>query len=254
MTTSKTGRRLRLVVLYFLWPDGAMFCRAEISRVYQCHGFQIVTAADRRLVLVLQGDEQLGHRAGKSIREPALAPDRAFKFRAVLGSVFNCRGSRVWVLTPSDCSQRQSIEALDAPADVKIRRAAFTRGACPGIVNRNATQAAIVFQDVSADAVLVAKLRARVRSHTAIDPLRLSKPIAKSIQVMNRHNPQRHPAQPFLPGHPMRDAAHLDRCQNRFAQSPILKESFSGANGLVVTHVLVYRQGNAGLFACLPSL
>ena len=73
---------------------------------------------------------------------------------------------------------------------------------------------------------------------------------------MNGHDPQRHPALPFLPGHPVRNAAHVDRGQNGVSNRAVLEQGFGRAHRLVVAHILVYCQNDISCFAsfnCLQS-
>ena len=74
---------------------------------------------------------------------------------------------------------------------------------------------------------------------------------------MNGHDAQGDPALALLPRHPQWDAAHVDGGEDRFADGAVGQQGFAGSDGLVVAHVLVYGQHDAGLFAgfdCLDCL
>ena len=68
------------------------------------------------------------------------------------------------------------------------------------------------------------ELRARVGAYAAIDACGIAKPIAESVEVMNRHNAQREPAEFLVPVHPMRNAAHVDCGEDRLTHGTLLEE------------------------------
>src|SRR2546423_8865318 len=101
------------------------------------------------------------------------------------------------------------------------------------------------------------KLSARIGSHAAKNTLRLAEPVAKSIKMMNGHDPKSQPAQSFVPVLPMRYRAHFDRRENRLPNRSVPEQSFCGANRMVVAHVLIHRQNDPGAFTgphCLLGL
>ena len=88
------------------------------------------------------------------------------------GGVANGGRRRVRIFAPANGANRHTFRALDPPFDARVGRATFLRRAGPGVVDADAAQAVRVFEDVSADAVGVLELRARVGADTAIDAFR----------------------------------------------------------------------------------
>jgi hypothetical protein len=74
----------------------------------------------------------------------------------------------------------------------------------------------------------------------------LTEPEPEAIQVMDRHDPEREPAEFLLPRHPVGNAAHVNGGEHRFPQATGLKQGFGGANALVVPHVLIHGEGDPG--------
>src|SRR5205085_742574 len=113
---------------------------------------------------------------------------------------------------------------------VNVGRTPLLRRPRPRVVNSNAAQSVIIFEDIGANSVFMPEFGPRIRSKTTIDLLRVAKPISKRIEMMDRHDSERHPTQLRLPGHPMRNAPHLNRGQNWFPQSAVFQERFPGAD------------------------
>ena len=67
--------------------------------------------------------------------------------------------------------------------------------------------------------------------------------------MMDRHDPQRHPALPLLPGHPVGDRPHLDRGEHRLPEDAPGEEIATSTHGMVVPHVLIDDEANPGLAA-----
>src|SRR6476646_2446845 len=128
-----------------------MLSGARMRGFDQCHGFEIIAAANRRFTFVFQGDQQLAHGAGKGVREPAFIPDWAVKLSVTPGRETDRGGCRVGSLTPTQRADGQPVESFNPPLDVNVRGATLTRRPCPGIVDGNATQSVRVLQNVSAD-------------------------------------------------------------------------------------------------------
>src|SRR5439155_7901340 len=132
------------------WP---ILRRAQIRRLDQGHSFQIVTSVDGRFTAGFERNEQLGHSADESIREPTLGPDRSLKLQHAFRRVANRGGRRIRIFAPADVADGQAVRALDSPLDADVGRATFPRRARPGVVNADATQAVGVFEDIRADAI-----------------------------------------------------------------------------------------------------
>ena len=101
------------------------------------------------------------------------------------------------------------------------------------------------------------ELGARIGPHGAVDALGIAEPVAEGVHVMNGHDAQGDPALALLPRHPVRDAAHVDGGEDWFANGAVGQQGFAGSDGLVVAHVLVHGQHDAGLFTgfdCLDCL
>jgi hypothetical protein len=94
--------------------------------------------------------------------------------------------------------------------DADISRATFAGWSCPGVIQSNATKSVFIFQYVSAYAISMWKRGAWIRSYTAKNSNRITKPITEAIQMMDGHDTQRYPAKVCLPGHPMWNASHVD--------------------------------------------
>ena len=67
--------------------------------------------------------------------------------------------------------------------------------------------------------------------------------------MMDRHDPQRHPALPLLPGHPVGDRPHLDRGEHRLSEHAASEEIATSPHGMVVAHVLIDDEADPGLAA-----
>ncbi len=115
----------------------------------------------------------------------------------------------------------------------------FLCGTRPDIVAAHRPQSAGVFEDVQADAVLVDESRARIRTHAGENSYGIAKPKSECVEMMNAHDPQRDPALPRLPRHPMGDRTHVDRRQHRLTEVTSNQQRTTCSNGLVVTHVLI---------------
>ena len=98
------------------------------------------------------------------------------------------------------------------------------------------------------------ELRARVSADAAIDAFGIAEPIAEGVEVMDRHDAQREPAEFLVPIHPMRNAAHVDRGEDWFPDGAVFQQGPGRADRLVVTHVLVYSQDNTGPLAVRDGL
>src|SRR5262249_44366999 len=97
--------------------------------------FQVVAAADLRLRDVLQGAEQLRHRADEGVREPHLVPARRHPLaRLAARGVVEGAGSARGVARPADGAAGQSLGALDAPADADVGGAPLARRPGPDVV------------------------------------------------------------------------------------------------------------------------
>lgn len=91
----------------------------------------------------------------------------------------------------------------------------------------------------------------RIWAGTRKHSQRIAEQITKSIQVMNAHDSERHPALSLLPGHPLGDGTHVDGCKNGFTKRSLVQQTLHGSNRLVVSHVLIDRQDNTCVFAHL---
>src|SRR5437879_2131357 len=125
------------------------------------------------------------------------------------GGVANGGRRRIGVLAPADVANGQAFRAFDAPLDADVGRATLLRRTRPGVVDTDTAQAVRVFQNVSADAVRVRELRARVGADTAIDSFRIAKPMAERVEMMDRHDAKREPAEGLVPVHPVWNATHV---------------------------------------------
>ena len=72
--------------------------------------------------------------------------------------------------------------------------------------------------------------------------------------MVNGHDAQGHPTLTFLPRHPVGDATHVDGGEYGIADGAVLEQRLGGAHGLVVAHVLVHGQDDAGGFARFHGL
>ena len=230
-----------------------MFLGAAVGGLDQGHGLEVVAAADGRFLAGLERDEKLGHGADERVGEPAFVPGRRVKTGVALGCVGDCRWGGVGILTPADVALGQAVEPLDAPLDSDVGRGTFTGGAGPSVVDGDGAQAVGVFENVTGNAVAVRELRTRIGADGAVNPLGIAEPVAERVHVVDGHDTQRDPALAFLPWHPVRDAAHVDGGQDRLADSAVSQERFAGTHRLVVAHVLVHGQHDAGLFAGLDG-
>ena len=226
-----------------------MFLGGLVGRVDQRHRLQVIPPADLRFLTGSDGRHQLRHRSFERVREPSLLP---LRLEPVAGTRLRAELQRargmVRILRPADGPPRHSLQTFDAPFDVDIRLPAFARRAGPHVVERRAAQTAFVVQDVERDAVLVRELGARISADAAIDALRIAKQEPERVQVVDAHDPQREPAHVLLPRHPVRDGAHLDGGQHRFAEHPTLQQCLQRPNRLVIAHVLVDAERNARRF------
>ena len=158
------------------------------------------------------------------------------------------------MFAPADVAQSEAFCAFDAEANVVVAWAIFFGGAGPDIVDADAAEAVFVFEDVGADAVFVWELGARVGTEAAEDAFGIAEPVAHGVEVMDGHDAEGDPAEVGLPGHPVRDGAHVDGGEDGFAEMILVEERFGGADGLVEAHVLIYGENDAGAFAGFDGL
>ena len=59
--------------------DGSMLICAQVGGIDQSHGVQIIPPADRRLLIALNSDQKLGHRADEGVGKPTGFPHRFCK-------------------------------------------------------------------------------------------------------------------------------------------------------------------------------
>src|SRR5579883_3058331 len=71
----------------------------------------------------------------------------------------------------------------------------------------------------------------------------------KTIEVMNAHDEQRQSPAPAGPWLPVGNGSHFDRGQDRLAEDVVIEQLLERMNRLIETHVLGYRQNNAGITA-----
>src|SRR5205814_4644382 len=71
--------RLDVHLFFFQELDSAVLRGALVGGVDQRHGFEVVPAADRRLAACFECDQQLAHRAGEGVGEPASLQRRLLK-------------------------------------------------------------------------------------------------------------------------------------------------------------------------------
>ena len=64
--------------------------------------------------------------------------------------------------------------------------------------------------------------------------------------MMNAHDKRRQRRQSLTPRHPMRDGPHFDGREDGVAQHPSTEKILHGSHRLVVAHVLVDGQRDAG--------
>src|SRR5205809_317684 len=114
---------IRSIVQNLLEGHGAMLGGAQVCGLDQGHGSQVIASANLRLGPVLDGDQELGHGSGKSVREPAFFPAWTVKFMVALRSILERRGSCIRIVAPADLSNRQSVQPFDAPLNVNLARA-----------------------------------------------------------------------------------------------------------------------------------
>ncbi len=89
----------------------------------------------------------------------------------------------------------------------------------------------------------------RIFTYRGEDANGVAKEIAERIEVVYGHDTQSHPALTFLPRHPVGDRSHVDTGENRIAKVTAIENTFTGADGLVVAHVLIDGESNVGSFA-----
>ena len=65
--------------------------------------------------------------------------------------------------------------------------------------------------------------------------------------MVDAHDAERDPAQPLLPRHPVRNRPHVDRRENRLTQITTVKQRTARADRLVVAHILIHGQRDAGI-------
>src|SRR5207244_6909002 len=104
------------------------------------------------------------------VREPAFFPAWTVKFMVALRSILERRGSGIRVLAPTDLSNRQPVQPFDAPLNVNLARAPLPGRAGPGIIDGHTAQLVAILEDISANAVGMGKLGARIGARGAIDP------------------------------------------------------------------------------------
>src|SRR5436189_642947 len=104
--------------------------------------------------------------------------------------VANGRRGCIRIFAPADITNRQTFQALDPPSNIKIARATFLCGPRPGIVDADAAQAVLIFEEISADAIEMREGGAGVGTDTAINAFRVAEPIAEGTEMVNGHDPQ----------------------------------------------------------------
>ena len=234
-----------------------MLLDGQVAGVDQRHGAEIVAPADLGLGAFFQCAQQLGHRSDKGVREPDFVPARLEPVAGpVAGGEVQGAGRAVRVVRPADGAAGQALASFDAPTDADIGLGALAGRPRPDVVPSGGAQLAVVLQDVQTDPVAVLELprRARIGAHAGKHAARIAEQVTERVQMMDRHDPQRDPALPLLPGHPVRDGAHVDAGENRLAQQPSLQQALACADRLVVTHVLIHGQHDPGRLAHLDDL
>ena len=99
----------------------------------------------------------------------------------------------------------------------------------------------------------VRELRARIGPRAGQDAVGRAEPVAERVEVMDAHDERGQRGQLLAPRHPVRDGPHVDGGQHRLAEPAALQHVLHGAHRLVVAHVLVDGQRDAGLRAQLDA-
>src|SRR5262245_52559383 len=224
-----------------------MIARAAHGRFRKRDGSQVVAATDLRFNVIFDRAEQLRHCSDKCIREPYLIPAWLEPMsRVSLSSEIQCARRACWIVWPADGATRGSLGSLNAPTNIDITPGTFSRRTSPDVVPRRGATAIIVLENVEINAVLVRELCTRIRPSARQHAARIAKPVAKCVQMMDRHDVCRQRREAFRPRHPVWNCSHLNRAEHRIAQIAAVQKILHRSHGLIVAHVLVHAQLNSG--------
>ncbi len=86
----------------------------------------------------------------------------------------------------------------------------------------------------------------RIGPRAGEDAVGCAEPVAERVEMMDAHHERRERGQSLAPRHPVRDGSHVDGAEYGFAEPAALQHVLERAHRLVVAHVLVDGQGDAG--------
>ncbi len=146
------------------------------------------------------------------------------------------------VVGPADRALRDALGSLDAPLDAVV-------GPRVAVVQADRAQPVGVLEDVERAPVLRRVVEARVVAHRDEDPLGVTELEAERVEVVDRHVEQRDA--PVLPEEllPVRSRVHHDLGHDRRAELARVEQRPERPHRLVVAHVVVHAELDAGLVA-----
>ena len=107
---------------------------------------------------------------------------------------------------------------------MNVGRAAFVSRTGPNIVDDGCAKAIRILEDTGADPIVMWKGGTWVRAGAAIDRFRAAMPVAKAIEVMDRHDLEGSRFEFSLPRLPVGNSAHRDGGEDRISKLPLAEQ------------------------------